>query len=248
MAVEDGKDRKFALLEVQRLRLEVKRLTKLRLINTLIIATSLIGFFLRIYFYIINRSLGLDEAGLALNIINRSYLGLLKPLDFSQGAPIGFLLLQKTIISFLGSSDYTLRLTPLLAGLASIPLMYLVSKKYGGRLSAFISLGLFVLSPRLIYYSSDMKQYSTDVLTTLAMLLIAPKCLEGKANSQEFVVLGIAGSLSIWISHPSLFVVASIFLTLSLVLAVHRDSYHLYWLIGIGVAWGISLGLAMLLS
>jgi hypothetical protein len=189
-----------------------------------------------------------DEASLALNIVNRSFLGLLKPLDFDQGAPIGFLLLQKASISFLGSRDYTLRLIPLLAGLVSIPLMYLVSNKYAGRLSSFISLGLFTLSPKLIYYSSELKQYSTDVLATLVLLFIVPKCLEDKAKPHAFVVLGIAGSLLMWISHPSLFVFSAVFLTLFLTFAVHRDSYRLSWLIGIGVAWGISLGLVYFTS
>jgi hypothetical protein len=198
---------------------------------------------LRAYFYGINRSLWLDEAALALNLVNRSFLDLLKPLGFNQGAPIGFLLLQKSVVSLLGSRDYTLRLIPLLAGLVSIPLMYSVSKQYGGQLSTFISLGLFALSPRLIYYSSELKQYSTDVLVTLLLLLIVPKCLEDKAKLHALAVLGIAGSLTIWFSHPSLFVFAGIFLTLGLAFAMYRDTYRLFWLIGIGVAWGINLSL-----
>jgi hypothetical protein len=206
------------------------------------------GIFLRVYFYAINRSLWLDEAMLALNIVNRSFLGLLKPLDYGQGAPIGFLLLQKAVVSFLGSSDYTLRLIPLLAGLASIPLMYSVSRQYERGLALYISLGLFALSTRLIYYSSEMKQYSNDVLITLLLLLIVPKCLEDKAKPHAIVALGIAGSLAIWISHPSLFVLVGVFLTLGLAFTKRRDSYHLLWLIGIVGVWGIDLILAYIVS
>jgi hypothetical protein len=222
--------------------------TKRRLVITLVIATCLVGLFLRVYFFVINRSLWLDEAVLALNLVHRSFLGLLEPLDFNQGAPVGFLLLQKAVICLLGSSDYILRLVPLLAGLASVPLMYVVSKRYGGQLSVFISLGLFALSPRLVYYSSEVKQYSTDVLITLVLLLIAQKCLEDQARPRALVVLGIVGSLATWVSHPSVFVSAGILLALGLAFAVRRDSQRLFWLMGVGLAWGISLGLIYWIS
>ena len=121
--------------------------TKSQLILTLTIAICIIGAFLRIYFYIINRSLWVDEAMLALNLVEHSFPDLFRQLDHNQGAPIGFLLLQKGVIYLLGSQDFILRLIPLLAGLISIPLMYFLSKKYVGQVPALLSLGYFALSP-----------------------------------------------------------------------------------------------------
>ncbi len=201
----------------------------------------LIGLFLRIYFFAINRSLWLDEAMLALNIVKRSFRELFRPLDFNQGAPIGFLLLLKAVSSLFGSKDYILRIIPLIAGLASIPAMYSVSRQYVGGSYALISLGLFALSPKLIYYSSELKQYGIDVLTSLVILLIAPKCLEDKANFRTLVVLGVAGSVAIWISHPSLFVFGGAFLTIGLAFALKRDIRRLFWLTCIGAAYVINV-------
>jgi hypothetical protein len=219
-----------------------------RWFTTIVIALCLTGFSLRLYFYGINRSLWADEASLALNLVNRSFLGLFKPLDYGQGAPIGFLLIQKTIISLLGSKDYILRILPLLAGLVSVPLMYSVAKQYLGQFPTLISLGMFALSPRLVYYSSELKQYSTDVLVTLFLLFMAPICMEDKVKTRTLIGLGIAGSITLWISHPSLFVFLGILLTLGLSFAIKGDRRRLTWLIGIGGIWTINLGILYFIS
>jgi len=212
------------------------------------ITICLLGFFLRLYFYLIDRSLWQDEATLALNIVNRSFLELLKPLDYNQGAPIGFLFIQKAVVSTFGISDLTLRLIPLFAGLAAIPFMYYVSKLYLKGLASFISLGLFALSTQLIYYSSELKQYSSDVLMALLLLLIFPKCLEEREKHHGLIAFGIVVSLAMWISQPTLFVSLGIYFTLGLVYAKRKEKTHLIWLIGIGGLWGINLIVNYLIS
>jgi len=52
----------------------------------------LLGLVLRLRQYLLGRSVGLDEAMLALNIVGRDYAGLWKTLDYNQGAPVAFLL------------------------------------------------------------------------------------------------------------------------------------------------------------
>ena len=68
-------------------------------------ALLLTGALLRLWQYGSNSSLWLDEAALARNIIDRSPSELLNPLVYGQVAPIGFLLIQKTMISVAGASD-----------------------------------------------------------------------------------------------------------------------------------------------
>jgi len=219
-----------------------------RLLSALVIVMCLLGFFVRLYFYGINRSLWLDEAMLALNIVNRSFAELLQPLSYDQGAPIGFLLLQKIVIGLLGNWDYVLRLIPLIAGLLSIPLMYQVSKKYSVGIAPYVASGLFVLSAKLIYYSSELKQYSSDVLVALVILLTAQKCLEVNANKRALVVFGVSSVLAIWFSHPILFVIAAVFLALVLSLFERQNSHQLLHIIGTAGVFGISLLLLYVVS
>src|SRR5262245_65033312 len=83
-----------------------------------------LGIFLRLAQYAFNRSLWYDEANLAANIIDRSMAGLLRPLDYDQGAPIGFLLLEKLAVQALGPSEYALRLIPFFFGSIALILFY----------------------------------------------------------------------------------------------------------------------------
>ena len=46
-----------------------------------------LGIILRLVQYLYNRSLWLDEASLALNVIEKSFSGLLQPLGYDQMAP-----------------------------------------------------------------------------------------------------------------------------------------------------------------
>src|SRR5262245_56132253 len=74
-----------------------------------------LGLALRALPWIANRSLWADEAALALNVTRRSFAGLVKPLDFDQGAPIGFLWIEKLATLAFGPGERALRLVPLLA-------------------------------------------------------------------------------------------------------------------------------------
>jgi hypothetical protein len=198
------------------------------------------GIVLRLGQYAANRSLWLDEASLALNIVSRSFVELTQPLSRGQAAPLGFLFMQKTVIKILGNRDYILRLFPLVAGIIALLLIYKVADIYIEDASMLVALGLFAVSSPLIYYASEVKQYSSDVLITLLLLLVACKWLEAKTNVKYFVALVLAGALSLWMSHPALFIVAGIAFSLALDRLVKRDWPRLAWLGAAFFVWSAS--------
>ena len=84
----------------------------------------LLGAVLRISPYLSNRSFWNDEAMISLNIINRSFQQLFNALDYNQGAPIGFLIVEKLLIKVFGESEYVFRLFPLICGILSLIIFY----------------------------------------------------------------------------------------------------------------------------
>ncbi|GAI03174.1 unnamed protein product, partial [marine sediment metagenome] len=59
----------------------------------------------------------------------RSFKDLLSPLGVGQMAPILFLYAAKIPTIFLGISDYSLRIIPLLSGIGSLIIFFFLSRK-----------------------------------------------------------------------------------------------------------------------
>jgi len=205
------------------------------------LVSALFGVVLRGRQYLANRSLWLDEALLALNIINRSFTELTRPLTYDQGAPLGFLFAQKIMVQMLGNRDYILRLLPLIAGILACFLMYKLAMRYAEGAGVPLAVGLFALSDQLIYYASEAKQYSSDVLFSSLLLLLICRCLEADARPRHFIDLGLAGALGMWMSHPALFVLAAGALSLIVDVSVRRDRDRLAWVGEVLALWLLSL-------
>jgi len=173
---------------------------KTRLSSGVFLAFIILGIFLATFNFLNNRSLWLDEASLALNITNKSTLELLQPLDYNQVAPIGFLLLEKAFASIGGNTDWSMRITPLFSFLLSVPLFYAISFQLNRKKDvAFFSTALFSLSYYPIYFSSEVKQYMSDVLMCLTIILAA--LLFFNRKSDYYYKLLAVGILSIWFSN-----------------------------------------------
>jgi len=173
------------------------------------------GSLLRLTEYLFNRSLWLDELMLALNIINRSFYQLISPLDDAQGAPLGFLMLERLAVQVFGNSEYALRLFPLISGIISLFLFCLLAKRTIASKAVPIALGFFALSGPLIYYSSEVKQYSSDVAIAISLSFAATYYESCKLTPWRVAGFGLLGAASVWFSHPSVFILAGIGMTLT---------------------------------
>lgn len=185
----------------------IKHTNKLYFILVLCILSF--GIFLRLGQYFNNNSLWLDESMLALNIVNRSYLELFTPLDYNQGAPIFFLIIEKFFLSIFGNNEFSLRAFPLLSGISVLFLTYYVGRIYFTNIIAISSLFMVSISPQLISYSSEVKQYSSDVMATLIIIILTSKCINSNTTKKDFLVLALTGSILIFLSHAVLFSIMS---------------------------------------
>mgnify|MGYP001384093859 CR=1 FL=1 len=169
-------------------------------------AAIAVGIAIRIGAYISNRTLILDEANVALNLHQRNYAELLKPLDYNQYAPPGFLWILKLSAQLLGYSEYAFRLFPLLCGVISIYLFYQLLLKLCSHAASIYPLWLMATGYIYLYYSSCIKQYSSDVLIVLVLLWLVLKTdLHTKKPLAFIAIWALAGGL-LWFSMPVVFI------------------------------------------
>jgi hypothetical protein len=163
---------------------------------------------------LLNRSLWLDEAMLALNIIEKKPLALLKPLDYSQAAPVLFVLIEKCFVLVFGDNDFAFRIFPLICGLASVPLFFGFSSGLtGNRVIPALALCLLACSRDFIYYSSEVKQYETDVFVLCAIYFTAFSESSFVVRHRK-VLLSITGAVAVFLSNISVVALAIVGLLL----------------------------------
>jgi 4-amino-4-deoxy-L-arabinose transferase-like glycosyltransferase len=209
--------------------------------RTFVRSFMILGILLRLRQYLFDRSLWLDESLLVLNIIRRSPAQLLKPLENHQAAPLGFLLLEKSAVLSLGTSELALRLVPFLCGVASIFLFVEVARRFVDSAAVPIAAGLFAISGPLIYYSSEAKQYSSDVAVVLVLFLLTGLLHHGKLGTARLIWLSAVGGLALWFSYPSVFVLGGLGLSALWLAAKWKDRRELMKLFVPLSFWSVSL-------
>jgi len=160
-----------------------------------------VGAALRLWQHSGNPALDLDELALVCNIVEHPLRKLLfTPLLFAQVAPPGFLLTEKAVVFPLGDSEYALHLWPLLCSLASVVLCWRISLEVLQGLARPCALVLFAFKPAFVLYGATLKQYSTDTVAVLPVLLLAVKL---GTHSATWLQLLLIGAIGIVVAHWS---------------------------------------------
>ena len=206
------------------------------------------GILVRVVQYLSNRSLWNDEAALALNIVNRSYLELLQPLDYDQGAPIGFLFIEKLAIQIFGDNEYALRLFPLFSAIISLFIFYKLAKQCLQPQAAIIALTLFSTLHIWLGYATEVKQYSTDVAIAVLLCLVLIQINAKKVSFVQILTFGIIGAIAIWFSYPAIFVLAGIEISYLLISLFGNNLLTAIKLLGIYTIWTLSFVLFYFVS
>lgn len=108
-------------------------------------------------------------------------------------------LLAKISAAAVGYPPWALRLPALLAGVAIVPLIWAVGRRFADGTTAMLAAGLSVGSTQLTLYSINARGYSLVVALFLALLLVADRLREQPTNARwaAFVALGAIGLYTI---------------------------------------------------
>lgn len=183
----------------------------------------LAGTVVRVLFFSYGRPFWNDESAMALNLVDRSFLGLFAPLDYNQLTPPLYSVVCKFCSLFVHKPEYAYRLPALICSIVSLGVFYAFSKKVlNNAMAVVFANAVFALNYHIIYYAQELKQYSCDVLLFLTILL-SYFLIHNKFESQSafartdfwlFGALSVFYAASMWFSYTALFAMFVVFLTM----------------------------------
>jgi hypothetical protein len=168
------------------------------------------GVLFRLAGFLSGRPLWMDEISLAANIRTMTPLEFFGPLLSAQLAPPGFLIAVWTTVRLFGDNVYAMRLVPLAGGVAGLFLFVDLAKRCLPPRAVFPAVLMFATASDPIYFASEMKQYSTDLAASLAILLAGLTIGSRPLTTAGAASLAVGGAAIVWFSHPSIFVLASV--------------------------------------
>ncbi len=219
-----------------------RRISSSTLLRIFILSFLAYGIFIRIAVYLDCRSIWLDEASLAVNVLDRSLSQILKgDLYYSHAvAPIGFLAITKLFVMAFGNSEYSLRFLPFICGMVSFLLFYIFLKKYAStEFSVLLAVILFSGSTTLLRYTTEFKPYIVDVFFSLIFILYTLRLFSVGMSIQNLSILALLGLIALWCSYTSLFILAGVGLTLLCRTLSRKEHKAVFYLLIVFMVWAL---------
>ncbi len=173
-----------------------------------------LGLAVRLVRYLVVYPIWHDEAFLAVNFLDRGYLDLLRPLDYSQVSPVLFLWIELTAVRLLGFSEWSLRLFPALCGLASVLLFRHVAARLLRGLALVLAVGIFATAFYPIRHAAEVKPYASDLFSALILLALAIAWWRSPGRSRWWWLLAAVVPFLLALSYPAVFIAAGLSLAL----------------------------------
>jgi len=159
-----------------------------------------------------------DEAWVAVSIAQTGLRDMFF-FEIPQSTPPLLLLLMRGLVRLMGPHDWVFRLWPALAGVMAAPLIFFVCRRLTGSPGAgFFCMSLWAVNPVVVRYSQEVKQYTTDAMVGLSLILLAERAIERHARGGDWrpiLTLTLVAAIFIGLSHSAVFFVAAIALRLA---------------------------------
>lgn len=167
-----------------------------------------VGIVLRTHIWLHSAGLWADEGCVLYNILNRNFLELFTPLDYIQCTPPLFLILEKSVINIFSLNKLAMRFLPYLASMLSVIAFAILSVKvFKNKMSILFSNFLFAFHQDLLFYTQAFKQYSTDVLFSCLIFLIAVEIKNKKLSLINWLFLAVFAIIASLLSYPAIFLI-----------------------------------------
>src|ERR1051325_10153967 len=151
---------------------------------------------------------------MCLNFMEQTYFGLVGGLKHAVVAPLLFLWGELAVYQCLGGSDLAVRLLPVLAGLAALPVFWKLARQVLEPTAAVLAFGILAVAYYPVRHAVEVRPYSFDLLVSVALLSVAFAWLQEPKRLNLLVFLCLLLPVVLGVSNPVVFVAGGISIAL----------------------------------
>jgi uncharacterized membrane protein len=118
-----------------------------------------------------------DEIVTASRVLRADFVHAMEAVGFSESAPPLYYALAWVWTQLTGTGEYGLRSLSALAGVATVPVAYLLGAELRGRRAGIVAAALVAVNPMLLWYSQEARSYTLLVLLTAVAALYFVRAL-----------------------------------------------------------------------
>jgi hypothetical protein len=179
------------------------------------------------------RNLWTDEAWVALAALAPTPGA---ALTLGRSTPPLYVLTVWGLAQGFGGGEAVLRSLSFAFGVGVVFLFWGAARRLARPAAAFLGLALVAVSPVLVYFSKELKQYSGDAFFAVLLVWLAER-LKERPGRRSWLTLALAGPLALGFSHGAVFVLPVVLGVLWLALDRPQRPRVMY----VGAFWGLAL-------
>jgi mannosyltransferase len=150
-----------------------------------------------------------DEIVTASRVLRDGFGHAMEAVGFSESAPPLYYVLAWLWTQLTGTGEFGLRSLSAAAGVATVPVAYLLGTELRGRRAGLVAAALVAVNPMLLWYSQEARSYALLVLLTALAALYFVRALDGtSAGRRDLVLWGVFSALALATHYFAIFPIA----------------------------------------
>ncbi len=148
-----------------------------------------------------------DEIVTASRVLRSDFFHAMDAVGFSESAPPLYYALAWVWTQLTGTGELGLRSLSAVAGVATVPVAYLLGQELRGRRAGLMAAALVAVNPMLLWYSQEARAYALLVLLCTLSLLYCARALRG-GGRRDYRLWGICSGLALATHYFAVFPIA----------------------------------------
>jgi 4-amino-4-deoxy-L-arabinose transferase-like glycosyltransferase len=149
-----------------------------------------------------------DEVVTASRILRDGFWHAMDAVGYSESAPPLYYAIAWAWTQLTGTGEFGLRSVSALAGIATVPVAYLLGAELSSRRAGVVAAALVAVNPMLLWYSQEARGYSLFALLTALSLLYFVRALD-RGRRRDSIAWGIASALALATHYFAAFPIAA---------------------------------------